>query len=81
VLAVKVFSVSLPENLLKQAEEQAEKENRTKSELVREALRQYLKLRRWEELDEIGEEIARKRSLTEEKIAEVVMEGRYGKKD
>ena len=37
----KTLSVSLPPTQLKQAERLARKENRTMSELVREALRQY----------------------------------------
>jgi len=37
----KTLSVSMPPNQLKQVESLARKENRTRSELVREALRQY----------------------------------------
>ncbi|MBO8129161.1 MAG: ribbon-helix-helix protein, CopG family [Peptococcaceae bacterium] len=44
----KVWSVSLPPLLARQAEELAQKEQRTKSEMVREALRQYINLRKYE---------------------------------
>ena len=37
----KTVSVSMPPNQLKQVERMAKKENRTMSELIREALRQY----------------------------------------
>jgi Arc/MetJ-type ribon-helix-helix transcriptional regulator len=37
----KVVSVSMPPNQLKQVERMAKKENRTMSELIREALRRY----------------------------------------
>jgi len=42
----KVLSVSLPPEMLSRAEELARDENRTMSELVREALRSYETLRR-----------------------------------
>jgi CopG family transcriptional regulator / antitoxin EndoAI len=37
----KVLSITLPEAMLQQAKKRAKKENRTMSELVREALRKY----------------------------------------
>jgi CopG family transcriptional regulator/antitoxin EndoAI len=40
----KVVTVSIPPQLLKQAEKLAQKEQRTKSEVVRDALRLYLNL-------------------------------------
>jgi len=40
----KVVTVSIPPKLLKQAERLAQKEQRTKSEVVRDALRLYLNL-------------------------------------
>ena len=40
----KVITVSIPPQLLKQAERLAQKEQRTKSEVVRDALRLYLNL-------------------------------------
>ncbi len=41
----KLITISLPPPLLKKAEQVAEEENRTKSELLREALRFYLETR------------------------------------
>ncbi len=38
----KLITISLPPQLLKKAEQVAEQENRTKSELLREALRFYI---------------------------------------
>ena len=46
----KTWTVSLPPNLVREAERTAREENRTKSELVREALRLYLDERRWRKL-------------------------------
>ena len=44
------WTVSLPPNLLREAERTAKEEDRTKSELVREALRMYIEERRWRKL-------------------------------
>jgi CopG family transcriptional regulator/antitoxin EndoAI len=44
------WTISLPPRLLKEAERTAKEEDRTKSELVREALRMYIEERRWQKL-------------------------------
>jgi CopG family transcriptional regulator/antitoxin EndoAI len=44
------WTVSLPPRLLKEAERTAKEEDRTKSELVREALRMYIEERKWQKL-------------------------------
>ncbi len=44
------WTVSLPPKLLREAERTAREEDRTKSELVREALRMYIEERRWRKL-------------------------------
>lgn len=44
------WTVSLPPRLIKEAERVAKEEDRTKSELVREALRMYIEERRWRRL-------------------------------
>ncbi len=46
----KTWTISLPPNLVREAERTAREENRTKSELVREALRLYLDEQRWRKL-------------------------------
>ena len=46
----KTITLSFPPDLLKQIERLAKKENRTKSELFREALRRYMADRKWESL-------------------------------
>jgi CopG family transcriptional regulator/antitoxin EndoAI len=48
--ATKTWTISLPPKLVREAERTAKEENRTKSELVREALRFYLEERRWRKL-------------------------------
>jgi CopG family transcriptional regulator/antitoxin EndoAI len=46
----RTWTVSLPPNLIREAERTAKEEDRTKSELVREALRFYIEERRWRKL-------------------------------
>lgn len=55
----KVITVSLPADLLKLADTMAKQEGRTRSELVREALREYAETSRWRRLRHWGEASAR----------------------
>ena len=50
----KTLSVTLPPEMLTRAEQLAKKENRTMSELVREALRQYERKSWWDEMNAYG---------------------------
>ncbi|MGH7966349.1 MAG: ribbon-helix-helix protein, CopG family [Candidatus Binatia bacterium] len=50
--ATRTWTVSLPSQLSREAERTAQEEHRTKSEIVREALRFYLKERRWRKLQQ-----------------------------
>ncbi|MBI4413857.1 MAG: ribbon-helix-helix protein, CopG family, partial [candidate division NC10 bacterium] len=45
----KILSLSLPPELLQEANRLAKKEGRTKSELFREALRRFIQEQRWAE--------------------------------
>ena len=49
---IKIVSVSIPAQLVKELDRVCDLEHRNRSELYREALRQYLKLRRWHALRE-----------------------------
>ena len=73
----KLISFSIMPDFFKEVEKAAREENRTKSELIREALRRYLEDREWEKLTRY----ARKKSAetgirTEEEIQRVVDESR-----
>ena len=71
------WTVSLPPNLLREAERIAKEEDRTKSELVREALRTYIEERRWRKLQR--ETAARAEVLglrSEEDVTRLVHAGR-----
>ncbi len=56
----KVLSITLPSPMLQEAKKLARQENRTMSELVREALRQYQRQKRWESVTAFGEVSAEK---------------------
>lgn len=78
----KVLTVSLPPAMLKKAEKIAKEESRTKSELFREALRQYIASReRWKKIRSWGDEIAKEYGITsEEDVDRIIDEIRSKKK-
>jgi CopG family transcriptional regulator / antitoxin EndoAI len=62
-------------DFLREVEKVAQKENRTKSELIREALRRYIEDREWEKLTRYARrKSAETRVKTEEDIQRVVDE-------
>ncbi len=67
------ITISLPPELMKEIDRLAVSEHRTRSELLREAFRQYLeKQRRWELVFALGRRSATRRKLTEEAVTEAV---------
>ncbi len=72
----KTLSVTLPPEMLTRAEQLAKKENRTMSELVREALRQYERKSWWDEMNAYGRAKADERGLTEADVVPAVKEVR-----
>lgn len=54
----RVLNISVPPEMYEMIEEVAEAENRTKSELIREAFRHYQFVRRWRLIREWGAETA-----------------------
>ena len=68
----KILNVSLPPEMYDAVEQVAREESRTKSELMREAFRQYQFNRRWRSLRQWGEETAlRLRIQSEEDVEEL----------
>jgi CopG family transcriptional regulator/antitoxin EndoAI len=72
----KVTSLPLPPKLLREPERLARREGRTKSELLREALRRYLADSRWRELREFDRSQARKLGIEESDVDRLVAEYR-----
>ena len=73
------INISLPSDLLKSADKLAKKESRTRSELIREALRAYIKeLTAWEDLFEYGRKQAKKLGIKPKDIPRLIDEYRQG---
>lgn len=62
----KPITVSLPTDLLQEAQRAAREDSRSRSELIRDALRQYLASRRWQRLRRWGAETAERLGLRTE---------------
>ena len=62
----KPITISLPADLLREAERVAKEETRTRSDLIRDALRQYLTSRRWQRLRQWGADTATRLGLKTE---------------
>ena len=74
--ATKLVTISLTPKLLKRAEKAAKEERRTRSELLREALRRYLEDREWNSIYRYGEKKARALGLDEGDVERIVDEMR-----
>lgn len=74
--ATKLVTISLTPKLLKKAEKAAKEEQRTRSELLREALRRYLEDREWNRIYRYGEKKARTLGLDEGDVERLVDETR-----
>jgi predicted transcriptional regulator len=73
----RTVTVSLPPELARKVDKLARKEGRTRSELFRAAILQYMqRLERWEKIFEYGEQRARELGITEEDVLESIMEDR-----
>jgi metal-responsive CopG/Arc/MetJ family transcriptional regulator len=70
------ISITLPPEMLKRAKTLAGKENRTMSELIREAFREYEQKRRWDEINAYGRTKAAELGITEQDVPRLVKEVR-----
>lgn len=73
--STKVISISMPEAQIKAAEQLAKAENRTMSELMREALRVYEKQKRAETTEKYRKR-AKAHGLTEADVVRIIKEWR-----
>jgi metal-responsive CopG/Arc/MetJ family transcriptional regulator len=60
------ITISLPLDLLRETQRAAREESRTRTDLIREALQQYLTSRRWQRLRQWGAETAERLGLKNE---------------
>ncbi|MBZ5529807.1 MAG: ribbon-helix-helix domain-containing protein [Acidobacteriia bacterium] len=75
----KTLSITLPPEMLSRAEDMARKENRTMSELIREALRHYERQRWWEETNSYGRARAQELGIRENDVERLTHEARREK--
>lgn len=75
-------NIALPDDLIKKVDNLAKNEYRNRSELIREALRVYIRnSESWRELFAYGKSTAKKMNITSEKqVDNIVAEYRHGKK-
>lgn len=68
----KTITLSLPPEMVDKIEELMKEEGRTRSELLREAIRRYAEGREWKKIYRYGELKARERGITEDQIEDIV---------
>jgi len=73
-------NVAFQKTLLRQIDEAAQAESRSRSEFLREAARAYIQRRqRWSNIFDAGQHVAEKEGLTLDDVAEEIAEYRKGK--
>jgi CopG family transcriptional regulator/antitoxin EndoAI len=76
----KLLSVSIPDELMLEAEAVARSQGKTKSELVRDALRRQIELERFRELQRYGRRQAEERGIGPEDVERLVEEVRTSRR-
>lgn len=73
----RTVNLSLQDSLLRELDELAQKESRSRSELMREAARVYIERKRqWMDIFALGDQIRRKRRITPRVIAREIAQHR-----
>ena len=72
----KTISLSLPPEMAEKIKELMRKEGRTRSELIREALRKYIERQEWQEILRYGRMKAKEMGITEDQVEDIVDEYR-----
>jgi CopG family transcriptional regulator/antitoxin EndoAI len=68
----KTVTLSLPPEMDKKISALMKKEGRTRSELLREALRRYMEEREWKEILRYGRMKAKEKGITEDQVEDIV---------
>lgn len=81
-MQTQTLNIALPKELVKKVDEKAKKEYKNRSELIREALRVYLKdWNEWEDIFKNGKKAMEEIGIKDEKeIDDIVYEFRHGQK-
>lgn len=69
-------TIELPAEIVKEAEQLAKKEGRSKTELVEEALGRYMRRREWDEINTYGRKRAKELGIKEEDVDRIIHEHR-----
>ena len=68
----KVVSISLPPDMNSEIQELAKEERRSVSELMREALRQYIAINTWKKAQKQARKVAKKKAISPEDIQDII---------
>jgi CopG family transcriptional regulator / antitoxin EndoAI len=68
----KTITLSLPPEMARKIDKLMKEEGRTRSELLREALRRYAEEREWRKIYRYGELRAREKGITEDQIEDII---------
>jgi CopG family transcriptional regulator/antitoxin EndoAI len=68
----KTISLSVPPEMAEKIKELMKKEGRTRSELIREALRRYVEEQEWREILRHGRMKAKEKGITEDQVEDIV---------
>ncbi|MEA1965271.1 MAG: ribbon-helix-helix domain-containing protein [Candidatus Aerophobetes bacterium] len=77
----KIQTLSLSPEMAEQIEKLAKEEGMTKSELFREAVREYLRRKRWEKIREYGAKKAAELGIKKEDVERLIDEYRSEKQE
>ncbi len=66
------FTISLPPEMAEKVQEFMDKEDRTRSELFREALRRYFDEQEWKELIKYGRMKTKELGISEDQVEDIV---------
>ena len=74
-------NISFQDTLLAEIDSEAKRESRSRSELLREAARQYVqRQRQWERVFALGDAVAKRQKLSESDIADAIRSVRSRKR-
>lgn len=71
------INLSIPKQMLNDVDAEAKKESRSRSEVMREALKVYLERReRWDKIFEFGQKLAKRKGITPKDVDAAIREVR-----
>jgi len=68
----KTISLSVPPEMAEKIQELMKKEDRTRSELIRETIRRYIEQQEWKEILRYGRIKAKEKGINEDQVEDIV---------